>query len=80
MSIDSVVAAVVALFLTVTGLRPRYKVDGSISAENLALQNIQVRLRMVLAFLFSSPCLDMPIRLPFLAALSFPSLPLPSIS
>ncbi|CAI5506881.1 unnamed protein product [Closterium sp. Naga37s-1] len=27
-SIDSVVAAVVALFLTVTGLRPRYKVGG----------------------------------------------------
>ncbi|CAI5935739.1 unnamed protein product [Closterium sp. NIES-65] len=41
MSIDSVVAAMVALFLTVTGLRPRYKVDGSITAENLALQNIQ---------------------------------------
>ncbi|CAI5995098.1 unnamed protein product [Closterium sp. NIES-64] len=52
-SIDSVVAAVVALFLTVTGLRPRYKLDGGTSAENLALQNIQARLRMVLAFLFA---------------------------
>ncbi|CAI5473619.1 unnamed protein product [Closterium sp. Yama58-4] len=52
-SIDSVVAAVVALFLTVTGLRPHYKLDGGTSAENLALQNIQARLRMVLAFLFA---------------------------
>ncbi|GJP63540.1 hypothetical protein CLOP_g20605 [Closterium sp. NIES-67] len=53
MCIDTVVAAVVALFVTVTGLRPRYKLDGGTSAENLALQNIQARLRMVLAFLFA---------------------------
>lgn len=51
--IDSVVQALVSLFTTVTGKTPRFRVDGGTPAENLALQNIQARLRMVLAFLMA---------------------------
>lgn len=51
--IDSVVRALVTLFSTVTGKTPRFRVDGGCAAENLALQNIQARLRMVLAFLMA---------------------------
>ncbi|KAF5197498.1 Glutamine-dependent NAD(+) synthetase, partial [Thalictrum thalictroides] len=43
-----------SLFQTVTGKRPRYKVDGGSNSENLGLQNIQARIRMVLAFMFAS--------------------------
>lgn len=42
LNMDTVVSAVQTLFTTVTGLRPRFKVHGGTSAENLALQNIQV--------------------------------------
>ncbi|CAF2080840.1 glutamine-dependent NAD(+) synthetase [Brassica napus] len=52
--IDGVVSAVLSLFQTVTGKRPRYKVDGGSNAENLGLQNIQARMRMVLAFMLAS--------------------------
>ncbi|KAL5981486.1 hypothetical protein ACLOJK_015548 [Asimina triloba] len=52
--IDSVVSALLSLFETVTGKRPRYKVDGGSNAENLGLQNIQARIRMVLAFMLAS--------------------------
>ncbi|KAF3507108.1 hypothetical protein F2Q69_00010114 [Brassica cretica] len=52
--IDGVVAAVLTLFQTVTGMRPRYKVDGGSNVENLGLQNIQARMRMVLAFMLAS--------------------------
>jgi NAD+ synthase (glutamine-hydrolysing) len=51
--IDTVVAALLALFVAVTRRTPRFKVDGGSVAENLALQNIQARLRMVVAFLFA---------------------------
>ncbi|KAL3691309.1 hypothetical protein R1sor_004960 [Riccia sorocarpa] len=54
MKIDSVVSALLTLFSAVTGRMPRYKVDGGTQAENLALQNIQARIRMVLAFMFAS--------------------------
>jgi NAD+ synthase (glutamine-hydrolysing) len=50
---DSVVSAVRALFGLVTGKTPKFKVHGGSSSENLALQNIQARLRMVLAYLFA---------------------------
>ncbi|KAG8830868.1 glutamine-dependent NAD(+) synthetase [Serendipita sp. 400] len=53
LNMDTVVSAVQTLFSTVTGLRPRFKVHGGSSAENLALQNIQARLRMVLAYMFA---------------------------
>lgn len=48
--IDTVVAALTTLFGVVTGRTPFFKADGGSAAENLALQNIQARLRMVLAF------------------------------
>ncbi|XP_057968427.1 glutamine-dependent NAD(+) synthetase isoform X2 [Malania oleifera] len=53
-SIDSVVSAFLSLFQTLTGKRPRYKVDGGSNIENLGLQNIQARIRMVLAFMLAS--------------------------
>ncbi|KAL6897337.1 hypothetical protein ACP4OV_007033 [Aristida adscensionis] len=52
--IDSVVSAFLSLFETLTGKRPRYKVDGGSNTENLGLQNIQARIRMVLAFMMAS--------------------------
>ncbi|KAI6013939.1 hypothetical protein BKA83DRAFT_682556 [Pisolithus microcarpus] len=53
LNMDSVVASVVGLFSFVTGAKPRFKVHGGTGAENLALQNIQARLRMVLSYLFA---------------------------
>jgi hypothetical protein len=41
-NIDSLVGCVVALFTSITGKTPRFRVDGGSNAENLALQNIQV--------------------------------------
>lgn len=52
--IDSVISSLLSLFQTLTGKRPRYKVDGGSDAENLGLQNIQARIRMVLAFMLAS--------------------------
>lgn len=51
--VDSVVAALLAVFVGVTGHTPRFALDGGTSAENLALQNIQARARMVVAYLFA---------------------------
>ena len=51
--IDTVVSAILRLFSTVTGRSPQFKVHGGSPAENLALQNIQARSRMVLAYLFA---------------------------
>jgi len=42
LNMDTVVSAVHTLFSAATGLTPRFKVHGGSSAENLALQNIQV--------------------------------------
>ncbi len=39
-----------AVFKTVTGVLPRFKVHGGSATENLALQNVQARLRMVLSY------------------------------
>jgi len=52
-SIEPLVSAMLSMFALVTGLRPKYKVDGGTHPENLALQNIQARLRMVTSFLFA---------------------------
>jgi NAD+ synthase (glutamine-hydrolysing) len=52
-AIDVVVTAVVTFFTMVTGKTPKFKVDGGSNPENLALQNIQARVRMVLSFLFA---------------------------
>ncbi|KAK4529264.1 hypothetical protein CCYA_CCYA01G0121 [Cyanidiococcus yangmingshanensis] len=51
--IDSVVSAVIQVFALVTGRTPRFRLHGGTSAENVALQNIQARVRMVLSFLFA---------------------------
>ncbi|KAK9681785.1 hypothetical protein RND81_10G027800 [Saponaria officinalis] len=54
LSIDTVISALLTLFQTLTGKRLRYKVDGGSNPENLALQNIQARIRMVVAFMLAS--------------------------
>ncbi|KAK7687710.1 glutamine-dependent NAD(+) synthetase [Cerrena zonata] len=53
LNMDSIVTAVRQLFAYVTGVKPRFRAHGGSQAENLALQNIQARLRMVLAYLFA---------------------------
>ena len=50
---DHVVTTLRTLFQVVTGLRPRFRAHGGSDAENLALQNIQARLRMVIAYFFA---------------------------
>jgi NAD+ synthase (glutamine-hydrolysing) len=52
-NIDTVVQAITALFTLVTGKTPQYKVHGGSDAENLALQNVQARLRMVTGYLLA---------------------------
>jgi len=52
-SIDLAVKAVLGIFSTVTGFFPKFKVKGGTPRENLALQNVQARIRMVLAYLFA---------------------------
>lgn len=53
LNMDSVVTALTNLFTMVTDFRPRFTVHGGNKTENLALQNIQARLRMVIAYLFA---------------------------
>ena len=53
LNMDTLVTAVRDLFAYVTGVKPQFKVHGGSAAENLALQNIQARLRMVIAYLFA---------------------------
>ena len=43
----------VSLFEVATGKKPIFKIFGGSQIENLALQNIQARLRMVLSYLFA---------------------------
>ena len=51
--IDVAVRAVVSIWTTTMGVVPRFKVNGGTNIENLALQNIQSRLRMVLSYFFA---------------------------
>ncbi|XP_058382152.1 glutamine-dependent NAD(+) synthetase isoform X3 [Diceros bicornis minor] len=53
LNIDPAVKAVVGIFSLVTGKRPLFAVHGGSSRENLALQNVQARIRMVVAYLFA---------------------------
>ncbi|RPA75542.1 glutamine-dependent NAD(+) synthetase with GAT domain-containing protein [Ascobolus immersus RN42] len=53
LNMDTVVTSIHSLFSLVTGKRPEYKVHGGSQTENLALQNIQARIRMVLSYLFA---------------------------
>lgn len=51
--IDTVVSAITSLFSLITGKTPQFKAHGGCFAENAALQNIQARIRMVIAFLLA---------------------------
>jgi NAD+ synthase (glutamine-hydrolysing) len=50
-NIDAMISAVLSVFQQLTGKRPQYKVYGGTVTENLALQNLQARLRMVFAYM-----------------------------
>lgn len=52
-SIDKVVKVVLEVFGSVTGLFPKFHARGGCARQNLALQNVQARLRMVLSYLFA---------------------------
>lgn len=51
--IDLMVEAVVKVFSMTTGRTPQFSVHGGTTSEDLALQNIQARLRMVTAYLYA---------------------------
>lgn len=51
--IDTAVAAVVGIWTATMHLVPKFKVQGGTFNENLALQNIQARLRMVISYFFA---------------------------
>ncbi|KAG0167386.1 glutamine-dependent NAD(+) synthetase [Apophysomyces sp. BC1034] len=53
LNMDTIVSSIHSLFSLVTGKIPKYRVHGGSDCENLALQNIQARLRMLLAYLFA---------------------------
>jgi NAD+ synthase (glutamine-hydrolysing) len=53
LNMDTAVNAVKGIFSFVTGRTPQFKVHGGSNAENLALQNIQARLRMVVGYMFA---------------------------
>lgn len=53
LNMDLLVSAVISVFEVATGKRPIFKVFGGSQTENLALQNIQARLRMVLSYLMA---------------------------
>ncbi|ESO04999.1 hypothetical protein HELRODRAFT_191543 [Helobdella robusta] len=50
---DGAVSSVINIFSLTFNLMPKFKVYGGSHVENLALQNVQARLRMVLAYLFA---------------------------
>lgn len=52
-TIDAAVSAVLGIFTAVSGKIPKFKLYGGTHRENLALQNVQARLRMVLAYLLA---------------------------
>ncbi|ETE61963.1 Glutamine-dependent NAD(+) synthetase, partial [Ophiophagus hannah] len=56
-NIDGAVKAILGIFSTVTGRSPQYQVHGGSTRENLALQNLQARIRMVIGYLFAQLCL-----------------------
>lgn len=51
--LDVIITAMVRVFASITGRVPRFKAHGGSAVENLALQNIQARLRMVVAFMLA---------------------------
>ncbi|SCV74870.1 BQ2448_7899 [Microbotryum intermedium] len=53
LNMDTIITSIRSLFLLVTNKRPEFRAHGGTNGENLALQNIQARLRMLLAYLFA---------------------------
>lgn len=53
MNIDIIVQAVITAFAGCVGKRPHFLIEGGTLSEDLALQNIQARIRMVMAYLFA---------------------------
>ncbi|XP_066504175.1 glutamine-dependent NAD(+) synthetase [Hoplias malabaricus] len=56
-NIDMAVKGLLGIFCMVMGKMPKFCVNGGSSRENLALQNVQARVRMILAYLFAQLCL-----------------------
>ncbi|KAL8427110.1 hypothetical protein ACSSS7_007890 [Eimeria intestinalis] len=52
-AIDTIAAAVVSVFRCLTNWEPRFQSDGGTREEDLALQNIQARIRMVFSYLLA---------------------------
>ncbi|CAH2325870.1 glutamine-dependent NAD(+) synthetase [Pelobates cultripes] len=52
-NVDTAVKAIVGVFSAVTGKIPQFRAHGGSGRENLALQNVQARIRMVTAYLFA---------------------------
>ena len=52
-AIDDMVQATTGIFTLSSAMTPRFKVHGGSSTENLALQNVQARCRMVLSYLYA---------------------------
>ncbi|XP_061819825.1 glutamine-dependent NAD(+) synthetase [Nerophis lumbriciformis] len=52
-NIDMAVQGILGIFSIVTGRWPKFCANGGSHRENLALQNVQARIRMVLAYLFA---------------------------
>uniref|UniRef100_A0A671VIH7 Glutamine-dependent NAD(+) synthetase n=1 Tax=Sparus aurata TaxID=8175 RepID=A0A671VIH7_SPAAU len=52
-NIDMAVKGILGIFSVVTGRFPQFRANGGSHRENLALQNVQARVRMVLAYLFA---------------------------
>ncbi|KAI8909733.1 hypothetical protein EDD86DRAFT_206169 [Gorgonomyces haynaldii] len=53
LNIDGIIDSFIGLLQLVTGKTPKFKVFGGTETENLALQNVQARSRMVVAYLFA---------------------------
>ncbi|KAI1895956.1 hypothetical protein AGOR_G00112110 [Albula goreensis] len=53
LNIDLAVKGMLGVFSMVTGKLPQFRANGGSTRENLALQNVQARIRMVLAYLFA---------------------------
>jgi NAD+ synthase (glutamine-hydrolysing) len=52
-TIDEAYNAIANIFKNSTGMDPKFKVHGGSDSSDLALQNIQARIRMVVSFLFA---------------------------
>ncbi|GBN76726.1 putative glutamine-dependent NAD(+) synthetase [Araneus ventricosus] len=51
--IDIIIDAILTVFTLVTGVTPKFRAMGGTTRENLALQNVQARVRMVMAYFFA---------------------------